>query len=47
MLPHLRENGPLELATFFVCLAAGILGLWAAKISSRVNPWWKTAFFDF
>jgi hypothetical protein len=45
MLPHLRENGPLELATFAVCLIAGILGLWTALESRKVNPWWKTTFF--
>ena len=45
MLPHLRENGPLELATFFVCFIAGVLGLLAALESRKINPWWKTTFF--
>lgn len=45
LAPHLRENGPLELATFLVLAIAGIYGIRIAIAGRKYIPWWQTAFF--
>ncbi len=46
LAPHLREHGPLEMATFLLLGLAAILGLWAAISSRKTNPWWMTLFLS-
>jgi hypothetical protein len=45
LAPHLRENGPLELATFIVLAIAGSYGLRIAFAGRQAQPWWNTTFF--
>lgn len=45
LAPHLREDGPLELATFLVLAIAGVYGLRVAIAGRKALPWWHITFF--